>query len=98
MSYNNDTSAAAAEVVFEYTGEGCTVPKDVTIARFRPSVTEVEPYAFESCKHLKEIIFNDELKKIGGRAFSECSSLSSITFPSTLREIGYGTFYDCSNL
>ena len=37
-----------AEVVFEYTGKGCAVPKDVTSARFHPSVVKVE-----KMRHLK---------------------------------------------
>ena len=41
-----------AEVLFEYTGEGCSVPKDVTIVRFHPSVVEVEDRAFIDCIEL----------------------------------------------
>ena len=44
MSNNND---ASAEVIFEYTGEGCVVPKYVTSVRFHPSVVEVENEAFK---------------------------------------------------
>ena len=39
MSNKNDVSA---EVVFEYTGKGCSVPQNVTIIRFHPSVVEIE--------------------------------------------------------
>ena len=77
-------SDVSAEMVFEYTGEGCVVPKDVTIVRFRPSVVEVEIRAFEDCIELSEVIFNDGLQKIGTYAFSRCPSLSSIKLPSTL--------------
>ena len=95
MSNNNDTSA---EVVFEYTGKGCAVPKDVTIVRFHPSVVEVESHAFEYCKQLREVIFNDGLQKIGSTAFWTCTSLSSITLPSTVTEVERSAFYYCSNL
>ena len=63
---NNDVSA---EVVFEYTGKGCVVPKDVTIVRFHPSVVEVEDDAFHDCNKLREVVFNDGLQKIGRYAF-----------------------------
>jgi len=95
MSNNNDT---AAEVVFEYTGEGCSVPKDVTIVLFHPSVIEVEDEAFRNCNNLREVVFNDGLQKIGTTAFWGCRSLSSIAFPSTLTEIGEGAFRYCNNL
>ena len=91
-------SDVSAEVVFEYTGEGCSVPKDVTIVRFHPSVVEVEYNAFRDCKQLREVVFNEGLQKIGDDAFHCCTSLSSITFPSTVTEIGGYAFSNCSNL
>ena len=87
-----------AEVIFEYMGEGCAVPKDVTIVRFHPSVVEVEEEVFQYCNKLKEVIFNDGLQKIGYNAFWSCKLLSSITLPSTVTEIGSYAFYGCRNL
>ena len=100
MSNKNDVSS---EVVFEYTGEGCTVPEDVTIVRFHPSVVEVEDnafrnWAFRNCNKLRKVIFNERLQKIGDSAFQNCTSLSSITLPSTVIEIGYCAFFRCNNL
>ena len=87
-----------AEVIFEYTGEGCSVPKDVTIVRFHPSVTEVEEEAFQYCNKLSEVEFNESLQKIGAQAFRSCRLLSSITLPSTVTEIGNYAFDKCNNL
>ena len=95
MPTNND---ADTEVVFDYTGEECVVPKDVTIVRFHPSVIEVENEAFRLCRRLSEVIFNEGLRKIGAYAFHCCTSLSSITLPSTVTEIGTVAFNDCDNL
>ena len=95
MASSNDVSA---EVLFEYTGEGCSVPKDVTIVRFHPSVVEVDDEAFRDCNNLREVVFNERLHKIGELAFYYCSSLSSIRLPSTVTEIGSLAFYYCSNL
>ena len=95
MSNNSD---ADAEAVFEYTGEGCVVPKDVTIVRFHPCVVEVENLAFSDCKQLREVIFNDGLQKIGWNAFCGCTSLSSITLPSTVIEVENRAFKNCSQL
>ena len=95
MPTNNN---AETELLFEYTGEGCLVPKDVTIVRFHPSVTEVEDGAFKRCIKLRKVVFNDEMQKIGRFAFLGRTSLSSITFPSAVTEIGEGAFSGCSNL
>ena len=86
MSKKNDVSA---EVVFEYTGKGCAVPKNVTIVRFHPSVVEVQVYAFYCCDKLRKVELNEGLQKIGKYAFEDCTSLSSITLPSTLTEIDH---------
>ena len=97
MSNNNNN--ASAEVVFEYTGnKGCAVPKNVTIVRFHPSVVEVESQAFDECRNLSEVVFNNSLQMIGDRAFWACTSLSNITLPSTVTEIGSGTFHNCKQL
>ena len=95
MSNNND---ASAEMVFEYTGKGCVVPKNVTTVRFHPSVVEVEIRAFNCCKQLWKVIFYDGLQKIGGFAFLGCRSLSSIKLTSNVTEIGIAAFSGCSNL
>ena len=95
MESNNE--AASAEV-FEYTGKGCAVPKDVTNVRFHPTVIEVEDEAFSNCNKLREVVFNEDLQKIGWNAFYECRSLSSIVLPSIVTEIGIHAFVGCSNL
>ena len=95
MSNNNDIST---EVEFEYTGEGCLVPKHVTIVRFHPSVIEVYDNAFSDCKQLREVRLNEGLQKIGVFAFYNCISLSSITLPSTVTEIGWYAFHNCNKL
>ena len=47
---------------------------------------------------MRDVIFNNELQKIGDRLFSFCRSLESITLPSTVTEIGISAFNCCSNL
>jgi len=79
-----------SEVVFEYKGieERDDVPENVTIVRFHSSVTEVRHDMFQNCKQLKEVVFNEGLRKIGNMAFYDCSELVHIIFPSTLLEMG----------
>ena len=81
--------------MFEYTGSGQIVPKDVVSVRFHPSVVEVEERAFKNCTLA---MFNDGLKKIGSNAFEGCKALQYIDLPSSLLEIGSGAFRFCSNL
>lgn len=87
---------ASSNEVFEYTGKGQIVPKDVVSVRFHPSVTEVEVMAFSNCVNLEQVVFNIGLKKIGSSAFWNCSSLERITLPSTVTEIGRYGFGNCS--
>ena len=70
---NNTKSNEVSAEVFEYTGKGCSVPKDVTNVRFHPSVIMVENKAFYDCKQLREVVFNDGLQKIGQGAFRQCT-------------------------
>ena len=95
MPTNNDVDN---EVVFEYTGEGCVAPIDVTIVRFYPSVVEVGDEAFSNCKQLREVMFNNGLQRIESGSFSCCRSLSSITLPTTVTEVGNGAFMNCKQL
>ena len=95
MSNKNDEST---DEMFEYTGKGCVVPKDVTIVQFHPSVTEVEIDAFKECRELRKVELNDGLQKIGKYAFYNCKSLLGINLPSTVTEIGTYAFSGCNNL
>ena len=66
--------------------------------RFHPSVIEVEHEAFQHCKQLREVIFNQRLQKIGWQAFHNCTLLSSINLPSTITVIGNCAFTSCGDL
>ena len=89
---------ASTEMVFEYTGQGCVVPKEVTIVRFHPSVTKVKNRLCQGCNKLRKVVFNEGLQKIGVGAFYWCTSLSSVIISSTVTEIGDRSFKDCVNL
>ena len=92
------TSNNKSEVVFEYTGNGQTVPKDIVSVRFHPSATKIGFYAFSGCTELKEVVLSEGLTSIGSSAFQECSSLQSVTIPSSVMEIGRSVFFACNNL
>ena len=48
--------------------------------------------AFEECKALERVIFNDSLSVISERAFAGCTSLREINIPTQLTEIGNRAF------
>ena len=85
-------------VVFEYTGNGQTVPKDVVSVRFNPSVTKADNYAFSGCRSLREVVLNDGLGEIGEFAFHLCTALQRIVIPSTVTMMCECAFYDCKEL
>ena len=73
-------------------------------------VVAIKDYAFEDCKNLKSVTFEDvdELPKelympsihyeIGSYAFSGCTSLKKIELPHFVRNIRRGAFYGCTSL
>ena len=77
ISNNND---ADTEVVFEYTGKGCAVPKNVTSVRFHPSVIEVEDEAFKDCKQLGKLYSMRVSKRLGSMHFIIAHHYQTSTF------------------
>lgn len=71
---------------------------------FPGSVEIIGDYAFNNNWYLKEIVFNEGLKKIGVESFCSFTNigisdgLTHIEFPDTLEEIGRGAFSYCNNL
>ena len=90
------TSNTSVEFVF--TGNGQSIPSNVTYVRFHPSVVEVCFSTFSDYKSLTEVILNDGLREIGRSAFKGCSSLKSINLLSTIAKIDDFAFYNCINL
>ena len=68
------SNTSADDEVFEYTGEGQSIPKDVISVRFHPDVIEVEHGAFFDCRDLEKVVLNEGLQRIGRCAFYNCHS------------------------
>lgn len=64
----------------------------------RGDVREIFDNAFEGCKNLRSIVFNNTLLSIGNNAFQACSKLKNIVLPSKLRSLGDYAFYQCKSL
>lgn len=62
--------------------------------------TNILSNAFESCKKLADVIFEDgsNVFQIGASAFKSCTALASFTFPTTLETVGDSAFDSCTVL
>ena len=56
------------------------------------SVEVIQEYAFDGCRNLKEVVFEEGsmLKTIAKRTFTNCGSLAKITLPEGLKSIEMG--------
>jgi len=63
------------------------------------SVEEIETEAFVECQNLKNVKFNEGLKKIGACAFEGCFSLGpDLRLPNSLETLEQGAFAYCCSL
>lgn len=71
----------------------------ITSIKFPASLEYINPWAFDKCRNLRSVIFeNSSLEYIGYEAFAYCSSLSTLRFGEGLEVIGDGCFKGCTAL
>ena len=92
-----DDRGTSAVGEIEYTGVGCSVPKDIIIVRFIDGLQKIEEEAFTDCTSLDIITLPSTLVEIGNNAFRDCSNLREVTFNDGLQKIGDWAFYNCSS-
>lgn len=56
------------------------------------SLRVIEEEAFESCRRLKTVHFNEELEAIGTNAFSYCAITGNVIMPTALQSLGETVF------
>ncbi len=61
------------------------------------TVEKIEGAAFLNCKHLKEIVFSQNLREIGYNGFGS-TAVKTLRFPDSLELIENYCFYGCSRL
>lgn len=83
-TYNNYTVTTIGSFVFN--------DSDITSVTIPDTVTEIQDYAFGSCKQLKSVKLSANLKKLGSDVFFFCSSLESIEIPASIEDLGIYTF------
>ena len=84
--------------MFEYTGDGCSVPKDVISVRFNDGLQKIGDDAFSKCSSLKSITLPSTVTEIGINAFGDCRNLRVVIFNEGLQKIGNYAFDNCSSL
>ncbi|MBQ0070644.1 MAG: leucine-rich repeat protein, partial [Spirochaetales bacterium] len=62
------------------------------------NIERVGKLAFDGCKHLYAIAFDEGIKEIGEAAFHACAEMKSITLPNSLEELGDDAFSECYRL
>ena len=92
-----DRETSVKDMVFEYTGEGCSVPDDVISVEFIEGLQKIEDDAFNSCKSLESVKLPSTVVEIGKRAFNYCSNLREVIFNDGLQKIGVLAFYNCKS-
>lgn len=71
---------------------------DVEKVMLPQSLVKVHPYAFASCRSLKEIALPDGVTSIGTGCFAGCTGLRSVRMPDTIAKIEASAFINCSSL
>ena len=95
---DDDTNKEIALVFFEYTGDGCSVPKDVISVRFNEGLQKIGSNAFYNRSSLESITTPSTVTEIGIHAFYGCINLREIAFNDGLQKIGMWAFGNCSTL
>ena len=90
--------SSADYVVFEYTGDGCSVPDGITSVRFKDGLQNIEDGAFHNCSSLESIKLPSTVTEIGRDAFCGCFNLREVTFNDGLQKIGDEAFTHCTSL
>ena len=106
MSFTPATNLTAGIEEIRFNGKYTTVPKsaftnylNLTKIDFSKSnLLSIGQYAFQNCKSLSSVIFNDKLEIIDQYAFENCKSLSSVHFNDGLKIVKNCAFYNCTSL
>ncbi len=80
------------------TGLGKETSDTVTIPKMHKGlpVKEIDSFVFMESKHIKNVILNEGLEKIGASAFKNCTSLLGVVIPESVTYIGKDAFNGCN--
>ena len=78
-----------------YAFHNCNSINKITIDK---DLINIGDHAFDSCKHIPEVVLPNTVRKIGVAAFYDCNSMKSINIPNGIDKINNQTFFGCANL
>ena len=93
-----DNRETSADMLFEYTGDGCSVPKDVTIVRVKEGLQKIGEEVFYNCKSLKSVTLPSTITEIGDYAFADCIKLREVELNGIPQSLKSTAFYNCNAL
>ncbi len=86
------------ETYYIVTGLGDERSDTVTVPAMHKGlpVKEIDSFVFMESNHIKNVILNEGLEKIGASAFKNCTSLLGIVIPESVTYIGKDAFNGCN--
>ncbi len=78
---------------FYYNGRGGEITRNVTVVCVESRVRVIRDGAFDNCRALRTIFFNERLDSIGVKDFCSCHLLQSINIPRYVRVIEKRAFF-----
>ncbi len=81
----------------EYSSDGSILFNGVDVQSFiiPDTVKEIDEWAFEGCKSLKDVYIPDSVTRIGESAFANCESLGIVRIPASVQVIEEYAFEGC---
>ncbi len=87
----NDKTYTIPEEI-DFIADYCFFMAGVEKVNFNENIALIPPFAFASCRNLKEITIPDSIYEIGEGAFSNCTNLEKINLGDSLEYIGTKAF------
>ena len=90
-------SLSSDESYYTVTGLGTETSDTITVPAVHNGlpVKEIDRFVFMDAHHIKKVVLNEGLEKIGASAFKNCSALETVIIPESVTVIGDEAFYGC---
>lgn len=93
---SNKLSIVDGMVLYEDRLNSCL--NGVVNASIPSNIIKIDPWAFQRCSSLKNVILPDSITHIGWESFSYCESLQTIILPNSVTHIDGKAFWGCYSL